>query len=116
MPSSLASHWLPAKVQSPGSISSLVTHQVLSSSSPEVLTSSSPSTPPEDLAKLRKNPFADLKERIASEKLTFDEIVEIARNTKLKSEESDEVFENYKDDYENYLCDWEEYSDRKETF
>ena len=104
MPSSLASHWLPAKsilVQIPGSISSLVAHYVqLSSSSsqsstaPALSASSSPSTPPKDLTKEKENLFTNLKERIAKEKLTFDEIVEIVRNTKMKSEESDEILEN----------------------
>ena len=51
------------------------------------------------------------------EKLSFDEIVEEARNIKIKVEESDEIVEN-DEDYENYDydCDWVDYSDGEETF
>ena len=63
------------------------------------------------------DPFTDLKEKIVREKLSFDEIVEEARNIKIKVEESDEIVEN-DEDYENYDydCDWVDYSDGEETF
>ena len=61
------------------------------------------------------DPFTDLKEKIVREKLSFDEIVEEARNIKIKVEESDEIVEN-DEDYENYDYDWVDYSDGEETF
>ena len=94
-------------------VDSLSLSSVQSPTAPAVSTSS---TPPEDLSKVKENPFGDLKEIIAREKLSFDKIVEVARNTKLKFEESDEIFENYEDNENcDYECDWEEYSDGEET-
>ena len=88
--------------------------------------SSPPGTPPSQTAptlipsctpEVKGNPFNDLKEKIAREKLSFDEIVEAARSIKTKSEESDDILENH-EDYEHYEynCEFEDYSDGEEPF
>ena len=54
-----------------------------------------PSTPPgTSPVTLLNQSFIGLKEKIASENFSFDEIVEAARNIRIKSEESDDIVEN----------------------
>ena len=76
-----------------------------------------PTCTTEDLSNVKKKPFSDLKENIAREKLSSDEIVEAARSNETKSEESDRILENY-EEYEHYEynCEFEDYSDGEELF